>query len=93
MSNWWDDGPAKKIKQEKEPAQFGLVKTIDDIEPLYPPETAAKYLGVSIKTIPRLLSKGLLKATKQGRNNYFTAQQIEDCKRRRQREWQRKRSR
>lgn len=96
MTNWWDEGRAKKLKENKQEEQdspkFGLIRTIDDIEPLYPPETAAKYLGVSVKTLPKLISKGLLEVTKQGRNNYFTAQQIADCKQRRQQEWQRKRS-
>jgi hypothetical protein len=92
MSNWWDEGSAKKIKVDKDeqPAQFGLVKSIDDIEPLYSPEVAAKYLAVSIHTLPGLIRKGLLEPTKQGRNNYFTAQQIADCKRKRQQEWRRK---
>jgi len=82
--NWWDEGAAVKLPQSKskdsKPQLAVVVNSIEEIEPLYEPEAAAKVLGVTVDTIYRWKRLGLIEHTPQGRNIRFTAQQIADCR-------------
>jgi excisionase family DNA binding protein len=93
--HFWDDGPAVKIKHPEESVtpSIGLITRIDQIEPLYTVEEAAKILRVEVSTVYKFKCQGIIEATKQGRNIFFTAQQIADCRKRRQQQWQRRKAR
>lgn len=89
---FWDDGNAKKIRHDESAVRpsLGLVSSLNEIEPLYNPEEAAKVLRIELSTLYKFRCQGLIEATYQGRNIFFTAQQIADCRRRRE-QWAKKR--
>ncbi len=88
---FWDEGSAKKIKPQDEATQpsLGLINSIDEIEPLYGPEEAAKILKIELSTLYKFRCQGLIEPTYQGRNLFFTAQQIADCRKLRA-EWRKR---
>lgn len=91
--NFWDEGSAKIIKQSDDNIRpgLGLINSIDQIEPLYGPEEAAKILKIELSTLYKFRCQGIIEPTYQGRNLFFTAQQIADCRKRRQQQCQKKR--
>ena len=88
--NWWDQGPVKKLpkKNTHGGSDFKPVRSIDELEIRYSSKETAKFLGVSPYTLRKWRRLGIIEGIKDGRDWKFTAQQIADCRHRREHEWE-----
>jgi hypothetical protein len=82
-AKWWQDESGKMAATKNNVAGAAQIKSIDDLPKMYTVKEVAQYFKVNIFTVYGWRYEGLIEPSMQGRSVRFTAQQIEDCRKKR----------
>jgi len=81
---WWKSNQPEAALKSTEEIQPSKPRSIKDLPVLYTARQVAEYFGVNHYTVYKWNAEGLIKGDRLGRHLRFTAEQIAQCKARKE---------
>jgi len=83
-ARWWKETQREVAGKSEAKIENAKPKTLADLPALYTVKQVAEYFCVNVFTLYRWKSEGLIQSQKMNRQVRFTAEQIADCKAKRE---------